>query len=97
MRQLARMQAGDFPEESLGQAVLSATDALRTVSDSLTSLGGFVLTQLLTEKNSTIEQEIAKLQAVTKEQVVAAARRLQLDTVYFLTGKEGRKNEAEGF
>ena len=97
LRQLARMQAGDFPEESLGQAVLSATDALRTVSDSLTSLGGFVLTQLLTEKNSTIEQEIAKLQAVTKEQVVAAARRLQLDTVYFLTGKEGRKNEAEGF
>lgn len=97
LRQLARMQAGDFPKESLGQAVLSATDALRTVSDSLTSLGGFVLTQLLTGKNRTIEQEIAKLQTVTKEQVVAAARRLQLDTVYFLTGKEGEKNGAEGF
>lgn len=56
-----------------------------------------MLTQLLTGKNRTIEQEIAKLQTVTKEQVVAAARRLQLDTVYFLTGKEGEKNGAEGF
>lgn len=95
LRQLSRMQAGDFSEESLQQAILAAIEALRAVSDSLTSLGGFVLTQLITGKNSTIEKEIEKMRAVTKEQVVAAARKLRLDTVYFLKGEEVLENGEE--
>ena len=30
----------------------------------------------------------ARLEAVTREQVAAAAQKLQLDTIYFLKGKE---------
>ena len=32
----------------------------------------------------------ARLETVTKEQVAQAAQKLQLDTIYFLKGKEGQ-------
>ncbi len=35
------------------------------------------------------EEFAARLEAVTREQVSAAARKLELDTIYFLKGKEG--------
>jgi predicted Zn-dependent peptidase len=35
------------------------------------------------------EEFAAQLEAVTREQVSAAARKLELDTIYFLKGKEG--------
>ena len=35
------------------------------------------------------EEFAARLEGVTREQVAAAAQKLELDTVYFLKGKEG--------
>ena len=38
--------------------------------------------------DSAIYGDSARLASVTREQVAAAARRLELDTVYFLKGQE---------
>ena len=38
--------------------------------------------------NDTPEELAARYETVTREQVAAAARKLELDTIYFLKGKE---------
>jgi len=49
----------------------------------------FWLGQAAAGLDTTIEELCARLEKVTGEQVAAAARTLELDTVYFLKGKEG--------
>jgi len=47
---------------------------------------------MLIDNFSTPEQESEKINAVTKEQIIEAAQKLTLDTVYVLTGAD----ETEG-
>ena len=49
----------------------------------------FWLGQAAAGLDSTIPQLAARFETVTREQVAAAARKLELDTIYFLKGKEG--------
>lgn len=49
----------------------------------------FWLGQAAAGLDTTIEETAALFEAVTREQVAQAAQRLELDTIYFLKGKEG--------
>ncbi len=49
----------------------------------------FWLGQAVAGLDTTIEELADQFEGMTKDQVAAAARRLELDTVYFLKGKEG--------
>ena len=49
----------------------------------------FWLGQAVAGLDTTIEELTAQLEAVTREQVAEAAKKLELDTIYFLKGKEG--------
>ena len=49
----------------------------------------FWLGQAAAGLDATVEELAAQLEAVTREQVAAAAQKLKLDTIYFLKGKEG--------
>ena len=53
----------------------------------------FYLGQLLTGQDLSPEQERKKLDALTREELVQAARTLRYDTVYLLTGKEEEAHE----
>lgn len=59
--------------------VLKAEDAiLAFVPDIINEIAKFPI--------STVEEKIARLQTITKEEVVRAAKALKLDTIYFLKG-----------
>ena len=49
----------------------------------------FWLGQAAAGLDTTIEELCAQFESVTREQVAAAAQKLELDTIYFLKGKEG--------
>ena len=49
----------------------------------------FWLGQAAAGLDTTIPELTAQFEEVTREQVSAVARKLELDTVYFLKGKEG--------
>jgi predicted Zn-dependent peptidase len=53
-------------------------------------LQNFYLEENITGTNSDIETLKKQIKAVTVEDVVAVSKKLELDTVYFLTGKEGK-------
>ena len=61
-----------------------------SVSDSPEALHSWYVNNRVFGITDTPEDIIAKTEAVTKEQIVAAARKISLDTEYFLCGTEGK-------
>ena len=67
----------------------TAGSATRSREDSAGRLEEYYLGQAATGLWEDTDALIAQLEAVTPERVAEAARSIRLDTVYFLTGKEG--------
>ena len=74
-------------EYSVSNPLLMQT-SLEAVGDSLSSTEEWYLTQIVGGTQYSAEEESALLDEVTREDVIAAAGQVTLDTVYFLTGKE---------
>lgn len=86
LAQLEAVKRGDFDENDVQAAKMSMGNSYRTVSDSLGGLESWYLSQTFSEKNQTPEEAAEEIDAVTREQIIEAAKRVTLDTVYRLTG-----------
>jgi predicted Zn-dependent peptidase len=86
--QLQAIQKGDFTDEDLQNTCLLIKNSLRAVTDSTGTLEEWYLNRTLTGSLQTPAEELAIIDAVTREQVIAAAKAVSLDTVYLLTSKE---------
>ena len=87
--QVERLQRGEFTDEELDAARKSLALYCRTVPDAAGSMESTMLRQNMTPEKQTPEEAAARINAVTREQVVEAAKLFSLDTVYFLTGLKG--------
>ena len=65
------------------------------LTDSTKAIGGFYTTRQLLGVTQTIADCRAAFADITREQVVAAARRMMPDTVYFLCGTGAAQDEGE--
>lgn len=91
LEQIKVMQEGGFTDEEFTSAKLSLRGAYLSVGDALSSQEGYYLSQILSGRLSTPEQDLERLEQLTREQVTEAARGVTLDTVYLLTGAEEEK------
>lgn len=89
LHQLEDMKQGNWEDWELIGAQRSIANAFRSLSDSAGRMEDFIMGQIATGQEETPETLLHAALAVTKEQIMAAARSVSLDTVYFLTGKEG--------
>ncbi|MDO5400093.1 MAG: pitrilysin family protein [Eubacteriales bacterium] len=87
LRQLAACQAGDITDRELEAAKAAIVSSLRSTHDSPGSIEGYYATAALSGLDLSPQQYMAAVEAVTKDQVVAAASTLSLDTTYFLKGE----------
>ena len=87
LRQLDACRKGDITDEELGAARAALLSSLRGTHDSPGTIEGYYATGVLSGLAMTPEDYMQALEAVTKEQVVAAANTLQLHTTYFLKGE----------
>ena len=92
--QLEAVKAGDFTKDEENSARLSIINTYRTLSDSARGLESWYLGRILARCECTPDDVIASVERVTKEQIIAAANKATLDTVYFLNGtlKEDAQN-----
>lgn len=88
LRQLEEVKAGNFSEEELEETKLMVADSFKTVNDSPSSMETWYLGQLFSHSEASPEEEAARLNRVTRKQVIKAAGRVTLDTVYVLRGEE---------
>lgn len=89
LTQLKSVQDGDFTDDELQAAKLALVSSLRTMLDSHDRMEDFWLTQTVAGIGEGPERLMEQVEAATREAVQAAANKLELDTVYRLTGEEG--------
>ena len=85
-RQLQAIQEGDLTDEEMGAARESILSGLRGTHDAPGAIEGYYSTAALSGMGMSPDQYMDAIRAVTREQVVAAARTLTLHTTYFLKG-----------
>ena len=86
LRQLAACQAGAITLDELTAAKESVLSSLRATHDTPGAIEGYYATAALSGMAMTPDQYMEAIQAVTLEQVAAAARTVKLHSSFFLKG-----------
>lgn len=89
LAQLEACRRGELEDWELTGAVRSIVSALQTTLDSQGRLEDYWLGQAVAGLTEDPEELAARVEKVTREDVVSMANRVELDTIYFLKGKEG--------
>lgn len=88
LNQLEIIKNGEFEDSELEAAKMSYVNSVKSVRNSLTELEAWYLNQILNRTIDTPEERAEKINSVTRQDVIDAANKLKLDTVYLLAGKE---------
>ena len=86
LHQVEEIRQGRFTDVELAAAKQSLLNTYRQAEDSPTALESSDVGRALMAICDTLEDSRRQIGAVSREDVIAAARRLSLDTVYFLDG-----------
>lgn len=92
LKQLEETKDGNFTDEELNAAKLSLCNSYRTIADSPDSLEGWYLSKTFSDPTEDLEEEAEKVKKVTRGEVIKAAGKMTLDTVYALEGS-GAENQ----
>ena len=88
LEQLEECRKGNISEYELESARQHLISGIKTAKDSPGQLDEFHLGQAITGRTDSLDDVMKKLEKVTLQDVVDAACRVTLDTVYFLKGVE---------
>ncbi len=86
MKQLEACQEGNITDEELLSAKQALISQLQATHDSPAAIEGYYATSVLSGLSLTPQAYMQAVEAVTREQVMEAARSLTRHTVYFLKG-----------
>ena len=86
-QQLEELKAGQFTEEDIAKSVKSIVTNTESIRDSIFLISEFFFSQILSQDRRTLEEVIEDFKKVSKEEIVEAANRLKIDTIYFMRNK----------
>lgn len=86
LRQLADLQNGGLTDEEVETARRTVLSALRSMQDSPVSLQQFWLGQAVEGLDWDVDALMARIERVTRAEMLAVAGKIKLDTIYFLKG-----------
>ena len=84
--QLEAVRRGEFTEEEMRRAYLGLVNSYRELSDSARGLESWYLGRMLAGVGGAPDDVSERLSVVTKDEIIAAAKKSAVDTVYFLRG-----------
>lgn len=88
LKEIEDMKNGVISDFELASAKMALINANRSSGDTVGGIEAWYSSQLLQNGFRTVEEICAAVDAITKEEIVAAAQKLQLDTVYVLKNQE---------
>jgi predicted Zn-dependent peptidase len=86
--QLESMRAGEFTEEELNQTKIMIKNQLLETIDQPRGITELLYHQVIAKTNRSFDEMLHGIEQVTREDVIKAANKVKLDTIYFLKGKE---------
>lgn len=89
LAQLETCRRGEITSDELEGARRIIVTALRTTLDSQNRMADYWLGQAVAGLEESPEELVARVEDVTVDRLVKVAGKLELDTIYFLKGKEG--------
>ncbi len=98
LSQVEAMRRGEISQSELLAAKKSLENLYRQLSDSPTAMESYYYGRALLGVDASLETARQRIGEVTREEIVAVAQGLVLDTVYFLNGTlqgEGEENDEE--
>lgn len=86
-RELEKLKAGDFTQEDMNIGKSAVKTSMESIGDSIALISEFFFNQLLGDEKRSLEEIIEDFNSTTKEEVIQAANKIKIDTVYFMNGK----------
>ncbi|MCX7921320.1 MAG: insulinase family protein [Clostridia bacterium] len=93
LQQMDDIKAGNISDYEFDSTVKTIETGIKSLKDSQLQVVDFYLSQAIVNTNDTLDGIIEKVKSVSKKDVVAVAKKIRLDTIYFLTA--GEKEQAE--
>ncbi len=84
--QIDAIKSGDFTEEEHENAKLGLVNTYRELGDSARGLEAWYLGRMQSGVICDPDEVVAGIESVTRDEIIAAANKVSLDTVYFLNG-----------
>lgn len=88
MVQMNNMLTGEITEDEIIAAKKALANSFNSMRDSLAGMEDFYMSQIICKTDDTLDGIIEKINAVTKDEIVAVGKKIKENTIYFLTGKE---------
>ena len=85
--QLTELKDGKFTDEDISKSVMSIKTNTESIRDSIFLISEFFFSQLISGDNRSLEQVLEDFQKVKKEEIVEAANKINIDTIYFMRNK----------
>ena len=93
MTQFAKMQTGEIDDYEIIAAKKYLTNALNSMNDSLRGMEDYYLSQAIMGTAQSIDDVIACINKVEKNQISDVMKKVEFDTVYFLKGNSDKEGE----
>ena len=89
--QLEAMRNGDFTDQELSQTKAVIQNQILETIDTSRGLSEILYHNVVADANISLDTWLEEMQKVTKEEIVDVAKKIEIDTIYFLTGSEAGK------
>lgn len=89
--QMEAMRNGDFTDQELAQTKAVIQNQMLETIDTSRGLTEVLYHNVVSHTDIKLETWLSEMQNTTKEEIVAVAKKIKLDTIYFLTGTEAGK------
>ncbi|WP_245589858.1 EF-P 5-aminopentanol modification-associated protein YfmF [Caldanaerobius polysaccharolyticus] len=90
-QQLEDIKAGRISNYEYESTIKAIENSVKSMTDSAFQRADFVLSESIVGTNYSFDEYLQRVRSVTISDVVDVARRIQLDTIYFMRNKEGAK------
>ncbi|MFY9612285.1 MAG: pitrilysin family protein [Tissierellaceae bacterium] len=87
-QQLEELKAGKFTDEDVAKSKKSLVTNTESIRDSLFLMSEFFFSQLISGDKRSLEEVLDDFQKVEREEIIEAAKRIKLDTIYFMRNKK---------
>lgn len=82
--EVAEIQKGNFTEDDIEIAKKSIITSIKSLTDAPNMLMDFYYSQVLSGVKEDLDGIIAKIEAVNRNSIIEAGKKIELDTIYFL-------------
>lgn len=89
--QMDAMKKGDFTDQEVSQTKAVIRNQVLETIDTARGLAEILYHNVVSDKKRPMSEWIEGINAVTKEEIISVAQKVELDTIYFLKGLEADK------